>query len=72
MDFYNNTFVGIAKYTAKFFIAMAMGAIGLNTDIKELIKRGGKPIVIGFCCWIAICLTSVATQCITGILFTNI
>ena len=39
------------KELSKFFIVLAMAAIGLNTDIVKLIKTGGKPIIMGFCCW---------------------
>ncbi len=38
----------------KFFIVMAMAAIGLNTNIIKLVKTGGKPIFMGLCCWIGI------------------
>ncbi len=31
------------KELSKFFIVMAMAAIGFNTDIVELVKKGGKP-----------------------------
>ena len=31
--------------------AAAMAAIGLNTDIVHLVKSGGKPILMGLCCW---------------------
>ena len=64
--FYSNTFVGFAKKLAKYFIAMAMCAIGLNTNIANLIKKGGKPIVMGFCCWIAIACISLLIQRILG------
>lgn len=46
----------------KFFITMAMGAIGLNTNIVKLIKTGGKPIIMGLCCWISIALVSLLMQ----------
>ena len=46
----------------KFFITMAMGAIGLNTNIIKLIKTGGKPIIIGLCCWISIAFVSLLMQ----------
>ena len=39
------------KQVSKFFIVMAMAAIGLNTDIVKLVKSGGKPIAMGLCCW---------------------
>lgn len=70
--FYNETFVHCAKWLAKFFIAMAMCAIGLNTNIVSLIKKGGKPILLGFCCWVAIALVSLGVQQLTGIFSTNI
>lgn len=70
--FYNQTFVGTMKWLAKFFIATAMCAIGLNTNIANLIKKGGKPILLGFCCWTAITVVSLFVQQVTGIYHTNI
>ncbi|MBV7276864.1 YeiH family putative sulfate export transporter [Clostridium sp. PL3] len=46
----------------KFFIIMAMTAIGLNTNIIKLIKTGGKPIIMGLCCWISIAFVSLLMQ----------
>ncbi|MDE7137989.1 MAG: putative sulfate exporter family transporter, partial [Ruminococcus sp.] len=60
--FYNEHFVSFAKWLAKFFIAMAMCAIGLNTNIVKLIKNGKKPILLGLCCWIAITAVSIGVQ----------
>jgi uncharacterized integral membrane protein (TIGR00698 family) len=51
----------------KFFITMAMGAIGLNTNIVKLIKTGGKPILLGLCCWISIVFVSLFVQHVLGI-----
>lgn len=62
----NNIF-GFLKQLSKFFIVMAMGAIGLNTNIVKLIKSGGKPILLGFTCWIAITAVSIVMQHILGI-----
>lgn len=70
--FYMGTFVKAMKWLAKFFIAMAMCAIGLNTNIVELIKKGGKPILMGFACWVCITLVSIGMQLLTGIYYTNI
>lgn len=55
------------KELSKFFIIMAMAAIGLNTDIVKLVKSGGKPITLGFTCWIAITLVSLLLQKFLGI-----
>lgn len=46
----------------KFFIVMAMVAIGLNTHLKQLINNGIKPIILGLSCWIAVALASLAVQ----------
>lgn len=51
----------------KFFITMAMTAIGLNTNLLKLIKSGGKPIVLGFSCWVSIMIVSLVMQKIIGI-----
>lgn len=70
--FYNGPFVAGAKWLAKFFIAMAMGAIGLNTNLVSLIKNGKKPILLGLCCWIAITAMSIGVQLLTGVFYTEL
>ena len=46
------------KSLSKFFIIMAMTAIGFNTNIVKLLKSGLKPVILGFSCWIGItCVT---------------
>lgn len=50
------------KELSKFFIVLAMAAIGLNTDIVKLIKTGGKPIILGFFCWVGITGVSLLMQ----------
>ena len=59
--------VSFLKNASKFFIVMAMAAIGLNTDIVKLVKTGGKPIFMGFCCWVAIAGVSLLVQHLLGI-----
>jgi len=55
------------KTMSKFLIVMAMAAIGLNTNIVKLVKNGGKPIFVGFCCWISIACVSLLMQHVLGI-----
>lgn len=55
------------KELSKFFIIMAMSAIGLNTNIVHLIKTGGKPILMGFCCWVGIALICLSMQGLLGL-----
>lgn len=58
---------GFLKKLSKFFIVMAMGAIGLHTDIVKLVKTGGKPLIMGFCCWVAISGVSIGLQKLLGV-----
>ena len=62
-----SSFFAPLKELSKFFIIMAMAAIGLNTNIVKLIKTGGKPIIMGLCCWTGITIVSLVMQHILGI-----
>ena len=55
------------KELSKFFIILAMAAIGINTNIVKLVKTGGKPIAMGFCCWVGITAVSLLMQHVLGI-----
>ena len=55
------------KTLSKFFIVLSMCAIGLNTNIVKLIKTGGKPILMGFCCWVGITVVSLIMQNFMGL-----
>ena len=55
------------KELSKFCIVMAMAAIGLNTNIVKLVKTGGKPILMGFCCFMGIACVSLLMQHLLGI-----
>ena len=55
------------KELSKFFIIMAMGAIGLHTDIIKLVKTGGKPLLQGMACWIGITGVSLLMQHAMGL-----
>ena len=50
------------KELSKFFIIMAMAAIGLNTNLIKLVRTGGKPIFMGACCWVTIAAVSLGMQ----------
>ncbi len=55
------------KDLSKFFIIMAMAAIGLNTNVVKLVRNGGKPIGLGLACWCGITLVSLGMQKLLGI-----
>lgn len=50
------------KELSKFMIIMAMAAIGLNSNVIQLIKTGGKPIAVGASCWCGITAVSLIMQ----------
>ena len=56
------------KELSKFMIIVAMAAIGLNTDIVKLIRTGGKPLALGFSCWVSITLVSLLMQHLLGLI----
>jgi len=55
------------KTLSKFLIVTAMAAIGLNTNLVKLVKSGGKPILLGFCCWVCIAGVSLLMQHVLGV-----
>ena len=56
------------KELSKFMIILAMAAIGLNTDIVKLVRTGGKPLLLGFSCWVSITLVSLLMQHLLGLI----
>ena len=55
------------KELSKFLIVMAMAAIGFNTNVVRLVRTGGKPILMGLACWVAIACVSLGMQHVLGI-----
>lgn len=55
------------KELSKFLIIMAMAAIGLNSNVIQLIKTGGKPIAVGASCWCGITIVSLIMQHVMNI-----
>ena len=63
----SSEFFAPIKELSKFFIVVAMAAIGLNTNIVKLVKTGGKPIILGLFCWVGITAVSLILQHVLGI-----
>lgn len=55
------------KGISKFLIIMAMAAMGLGSNVVTLIKSGGRPLLLGACCWAGITVVSLIMQHIMGI-----
>ena len=49
------------KFVSKIFLTMAMAAIGLSTNLKDIKKMGHKPFVVGFVSMTTVGLISIIT-----------
>ena len=54
--------VSIIKDLAKVFLSMAMAAVGLSTNLKDVKSMGYKPFVVGFVAMITVGLVSIITM----------
>lgn len=52
----------------KFCIVLAMSAIGLNTNLKQLFNNGIRPIILGMSCWIVVAIVSLLVQFAIGLI----
>jgi len=50
------------KDSAKIFLSMAMAAVGLSTDLKDLKSMGYKPFIVGFIAMVTVGLVSIITM----------
>lgn len=55
------------KELSKFLIVLAMSAIGLQTNVKNLLRKGGSALLIGGLCWLMISLVSLLMQKYLGL-----
>jgi len=55
------------KELSKFFIVMAMVAVGLNSNVIKLVRSGGKPLILGASCWAGITAVSLLMQNVMNI-----
>ena len=61
--------IGVHYFTAggKFLILMGMAGIGLNTDLRKMVKIGAKPFITGFVASVMVAVISLAMIAIVGI-----
>jgi uncharacterized integral membrane protein (TIGR00698 family) len=59
---------GALSDVSLFFVAVALSAIGLSTDVAALRRAGSKPVLLGLMLWITVAGTSLGLQAITGTL----
>jgi uncharacterized membrane protein YadS len=61
--------ISIIKDSAKVFLSMAMAAVGLSTNLKDLKSMGYKPFVVGFIAMVTVGLVSIITMKVFAELF---
>ena len=56
-----NEIVTIIKFFSKVFLTMAMAAIGLSTNLKDIKSMGYKPFIVGFIGMLTVGVISIIT-----------
>ena len=51
--------ISYIKDSAKIFLSMAMAAVGLSTNLKDLRSMGFKPFIVGFIAMVTVGLVSI-------------
>jgi uncharacterized integral membrane protein (TIGR00698 family) len=52
---------------AIFSISTALAAIGLQTELVQLLRTGARPLALGFVLWVAVAISSLAIQHAIGV-----
>ena len=66
LNIINASTAAVLSSAGKFFIVMALSAVGLSADFKAMMKTGFKPILLGLLVWITVAVSSVLVQLVTG------
>ena len=53
--------IGIIKFSSKIFLTMAMAAIGLSTNLKDIKSMGYKPFVVGLIAMVTVGIVCIIT-----------
>tara|TARA_B100001063_G_scaffold210425_1_gene208087 strand:- start:340 stop:897 length:558 start_codon:yes stop_codon:yes gene_type:complete len=64
LNSYNNDWkdtIEIIKFGSKIFLTMAMAAIGLSTNLKDIKNMGYKPFIVGFVGMLTVGIVSIVT-----------
>lgn len=64
----NGQLAGIMTEAGKFFIVVALSAIGLNSNLKQMLKTGFKPMLLGLIVWAGVTVVSLLVQFSSGLI----
>ena len=62
-------YISNIRGSAKIFLSMAMAAIGLSTNLKDIKTMGYKPFIVGFIAMITVGLVSIVTMKSFSVMF---
>ncbi|MBF9015839.1 MULTISPECIES: YeiH family protein [unclassified Oceanispirochaeta] len=65
---FSSDFQRILKSTSAFIITMSLGAIGLNTDIRSLLKAGRPSLILGGIVSLVVVIVSLLVQMALGLI----
>ncbi len=66
LGIFSENAVSFLSSAGKFFIVMALSAVGLSANFKDMIKTGLKPLLLGLIVWFTVSVVSIVVQVITN------
>ena len=61
IDYNWNETINAIKFLSKIFLTMAMAAIGLSTNLKDIKNMGYKPFIVGFIAMLTVGIVCIIT-----------
>jgi uncharacterized integral membrane protein (TIGR00698 family) len=66
LGIFSHSVVETLSAAGKFLIVMALSAVGLSANFKDMLKTGFKPLLLGLILWIIVSIVSIGIQFATG------
>lgn len=66
LGIFSPSVINVLSTLGKFMIVMALSAIGLSANLKDMLKTGVKPLFMGAILWFIVSVVSILVQMSTG------
>lgn len=66
LGLFSENVVEILSTSGKFLIVMALSAVGLSANFKDMLKTGFKPLFLGLILWFVVSIVSIGVQFASG------
>ena len=66
LGIFSESIVAFLSAIGKFMIVMALSAVGLSANFKDMLKTGFKPLFLGLILWFVVSIVSILVQMSTG------